>query len=436
MDYKFPWQQAWINTKRKTLASLQSPFPNPKEILTRTTLDQLPNIDRRTTFSFESVEQARKAFAGEINKDVYLRLGNPTVRQLENMLTLLEARHFCEDLAVPDLSALLARAPVKTLAFSCGMAAISHTLCALLKKGDTLIVDKVLYGCTDNLVNIELKEMRGVQVIETDASRIEDVEKTLREHPEAKVIYFESPTNPTLGVRDIKAISEIAARHHCVVVIDNTFATPCLQNPLRLGADIVVHSLTKYINGHGDVLGGSATGPAAFIGSGDPGGLAYARRLYGGVMDPQQAVSILRGIVTLPLRIEEHCNNAERVVEFLTGQPAIKSVYYPGLGAARAIAEKQMRRFGGMVAFEIKGSLNDTTRVINQVVHQEVGYIAVSLGLSYTLFEHPAGMTHYFVPPEERVRKGIYDTLVRMSVGLEVPDEIIKTLNNVLHYAK
>ncbi|MBI4404795.1 MAG: aminotransferase class I/II-fold pyridoxal phosphate-dependent enzyme [Deltaproteobacteria bacterium] len=434
MNMKFPWQEEWEQTKRQTLQQLTTPFPNPTEILTRTTLEQLPNIDRRTTFSFESVELARSAFAGETNQDIYLRLGNPTVRQLENMITLLEARHFCGDLATPNLLHLLAEAPVRSLAFSCGMAAISHTLTALLGTGDTMITDKVLYGCTDNLLNIDYKNLRGIRVVEVDVGDLAEVQRTLEQYPETKVIYFETPTNPTLAVRNVKAIAEIAAKYHALVVIDNTFATPCLQNPLRLGADIVIHSLTKYINGHGDVLGGSVTGPAGFMARNESGGLAYIRRLYGGVMDPGQAVSILRGIVSLPLRMEKHCDNAEKVIELLTKHPSIKNVFYPGLGSAREIASGQMRRFGGMVAFELHGDLSVTAKALNQVVHQEVGYIAVSLGLPYTVFEHPAGMTHFFVPEKERQRKGISDTLVRMSVGLEDSKEIIKTLKNILNF--
>lgn len=434
MDYKYTWQKEWVASKESALETLKSPFPDPREDLTITTLNQLPGIDRRTTFSFESVEQARDAFAGEIEHDIYLRLSNPTIRCLEDMITLLEARHFFETLAVPELSNLLSRGPVKTLAFSCGMAAISHTLLALLDSGDVMLTDKVLYGCSDNLIIMELQR-KGIHVIEVDASDPDMVKRAFEENPAAKLIYFETPANPTLGIRDIKKISAIAAAYHALVVVDNTFATPYLQNPLRLGADIVVHSLTKYINGHGDVLGGSATGPAAFISANCPGGLFYARRLYGGVMDPGQAVSILKGTVSLPLRMERHCDNAEKVVEFLNGHPAIKKVYYPGL-EQREIAQSQMRRFGGMVAFEMKGDLNITARAINQIARQEIGYIAVSLGLPYTLFDHPAGMTHYFVPPEERLKKGIPDTLVRMSVGLEDADKIVETLGNILKHPR
>lgn len=435
MDYKFPWQQDWNRVKKAALKNLTSRFPNPSEDLTRTTLNQLPGIDRRTTFAFESVEQARAAFAGEIAADIYLRLTNPTIRELENMLTLLEARHFCGNLAVPDLPTKLGESPVKSLCFSCGMAAISHTLLALLNKGDTIITDQVLYGCTDNLFNTEFQVSKGINVVEINAEKLDEVEQAFNDNPDAKLIYFETPSNPTLGIKDIGAIAEIADRHNALVIVDNTFATPCLQNPLRLGADIVVHSLTKYINGHGDALGGSVTGPAQFIDGNDSGGLFYARRLYGGVMDPAQALGILRGIVSLPLRMEKHCDNAERVVSFLKTHPKVESVYFPGLETGN-IAERQMRRFGGMVAFEIDANLEQTAKAINQVVEQEIGYIAVSLGLPYTLYDHPAGMTHYFVEPEQRVKKGITDTLIRLSIGLEDPERIINSIGNILEHAK
>jgi len=430
MDYKYPWQEEWIAAKEEKLQALDSAFPDPHEDLTITTLNQLPGIDRRTTFSFDSVGQARDAFAGEIEHDIYLRLSNPTIRCLEDMVTLLEARHFFESIAVPGLSDLLSKAPVKTLAFSCGMAAISHTLLALLNPGDVMLTDKVLYGCSDNLVNVELKN-KGIRIVEVDASDLNLVERAFEQNPEAKLIYFETPANPTLGLRDIKRISEIAAKYHALVVVDNTFATPYLQNPLKLGADIVVHSLTKYINGHGDVLGGSVTGSTAFISGNWPGGLFYARRIYGGVMDPAQSMAILKGIVSLPLRMEKHCDNAERVVAFLSHHPVVRDVYYPSLQDSE-IAKSQMRRYGGMVAFEIKGDLDATSRVIDAIADEEIGYIAVSLGLPYTLFEHPAGMTHYFVAPQERRKKGITDTLIRLSTGLEDSEKIVETLGNIL----
>ena len=433
MDQKYPWQKEWTEHKETRLEMVNAPFSDQNENLTITTLNQLPNVDRRTTFAFDSVKQARDAFAGEIDHDIYLRLSNPTIRCLEDMITLLEARHFFDSLAVPELPRLVAKGAVKTLAFSCGMAAISHTLLSLLNPGDAMITDHVLYGCSDNLITVELRN-KGITVIEVDASDLNIVESAFEDQPQAKLIYFETPANPTLGVRDISAISKIAAKYHALVVVDNTFATPYLQNPLRLGADIVINSLTKYINGHGDVLGGSATGPAAFISGGGPGGLSYARRILGGVMDPAQAISILRGIISLSMRMEKHCDSAERVAEFLTHHPAVREVYYPGL-QGREIAERQMRRFGGMVAFEIEGDMEATARVIDAIVDEEIGYIAVSLGLPYTLLEHPAGMTHYFVPTEERLKKGISDTLLRMSVGLEDSEEIIETLGNILEKA-
>jgi len=434
MDYKYPWQEKWIQQKEEAIKMMDSPFPDPSTHLTITTLNQLPIVDRRTTFSFDSVEQARDSFAGKISHDIYLRLSNPTIRSLEDMVTLLEARYFFDEIDVPELPEILRKAPVKTLSFSCGIAAISHTLLSLLKAGDTMLTDTVLYGCSDNLINVALPTM-GIKVVEIDASDLEQVEQTFKKNPEAKLIYFETPVNPTLGVRDIKEISSIASRYNALVVIDNTFATPYLQNPLRLGADVVVHSLTKYMNGHGDVLGGSSTGPSEFVNLNKPGGLFYARRVYGGVMDPGQALSILRGIVSLPLRMERHCDNAEKVVEFLNDHPSVKRVYYPGL-QDKEIAKKQMRRPGGMVAFETIGDINTTTELLNRVTNEEIGYIAVSLGLPHTLYDYPAGMTHFFVPPEERKRKGIKDTLVRISVGLEDGKKIIQSLKNILDISK
>lgn len=430
VENKYPWYPEWKKYQGEVLSNLNSPFPNSEETLTITTLDQLPGVDTRTTFSFESVGQARDAFAGKNDRDIYLRLTSPTIRSLENMITLLEARHFFGDLGVPERMEILSNAPVKSLVFSCGMAAISHTHLALLNWGDTMITDKVLYGCSDNLLNVELPN-KGIHVVEVDASDLDQIRAAFQKNPGAKLIYFETPANPTLGIRDIKAISEIAKKYRALVVVDNTFATPCLQNPLRHGADIVVHSLTKFANGHGDVLGGSVTGPATFISGNCPGGLFYARRIYGGVMDPGAVASILKGITTLSLRMERHCDNAEKVVEFLNGHPKVKTLHYPGL-AQRGIAAKQMRRYGGMVAFEYAGSMAEAEEAMNKITSQEVGYLAVSLGLPPTLIDFPAAMTHFFVLPEERLKKGITDTLIRVSVGLENPGKIIDMFRNIL----
>ena len=427
MDYKYPWQEKWDNKRRMP----EHLLPHASEQETLFPLNQLPGIDRRTTFSFDSVEIGRDAFAGKIPHDIYLRLTNPTIRALEDAITIAEASHLITGVHKEGLPQRLAEAPVKTHVFACGMGAIANTLLSLLGPGETMITDDVLYGCTDNLINNELKRW-GVDVVETDLSRDETaVRQVFEQNPGVKVVYFETPANPNLKLVDIRAVSEIARDYHAAVIVDNTFATPYLQNPLRLGADFVIHSLTKYMNGHGDVLGGSVTGPAEFIDSNDPGGSFYSRRLYGAVMDPHAAVKVMRGAQTLPVRMKRHCDNAEAVVDYLQQHPAVSKVYYPPLINAE-IRQKQMMRGGGMVAFEIRGSIDEVSERINRVKQQEVGYIAVSLGLPYTVFEYPAGMTHYFVDPAARKAKGITDNLVRVSVGLEDRRMIIDTFEAIL----
>ncbi len=419
--YKYPWQEEWYRVKDQVLADITELWTPEGEFSTITSLDPIPIIDRRTTFPFESVEEGAAAFALKIDKDIYLRLSNPTIRRLEGLMTLMEGRHFFGDLNGLTLDTVLKKGEIESLVFGSGMGAISHTLLALLEAGDTMITDNVLYGCTDNLLLGDLQK-RGIKVVEVDSSDLEQVTRAFRNNPEAKLIYFETIANPTLKVTDIRAISKLAKMYHALVVVDNTFPSPYLLNPLRLGADIVIHSLTKYVNGHADALGGSATGPANWVRPAPDkegyGALFNARRLYGSVIDPQTASLIYRGAVTLPLRMKQHCDNAEAVVELLRTNQRVEEVYYP--------ESSDMRRQGGMVGFKVKGGLEETARVVNRVRDQLAGFIAVSLGAPFTLFDHAAGMTHFYVPPEQRARKGIQDNYVRCSIGLEDKEQLLK----------
>lgn len=430
MKAKYKWQGKWYRFKDAALERMPTPFPNTEDQITVLTAKELPSAQNVTSYVFDTVADGRAAFAGEQALDIYSRLTEPTVRDLERKITALEA-HRLLGLGIDDLVTLTEAAPIGTLGFGCGMAAISHTATALLETGDTIIVDRVLYGCTDNLFNKELKR-KGIKVVQVDASNLGKVERAFAENPEAKFIYFETPTNPLMGLRDIGGISRIARPYKSLCLVDSTFATPVFQNPMNFGADVVIHSLTKYMSGHGDKLGGSVTGPALFVYDNEVGGLAGARRLYGGVMDPDQAAALAKGLTTLTLRADRHYQNARIVVDYLKRHPSIKKVYYPGERDNKGIAAAQMSKTGGILSFEVQGTLEDTERMMNRLSEVTIGHLRVSLGQPYTTLEHPAAMTHYFVGRAARQRKGIYDTLVRMSVGLESPAYILKTLEYIL----
>jgi len=445
IGYKYDWQEEWYNIKDETLEQLTSVIPDSEQQMSICSAGQLPSISNRVTKSFDNVEGIAGAFNPndtDNQDDIYHRLTSEAVRYLEDRISMLEGWPFIRKskLRGEDRQRIL-DSDIGTIAASSGMGAISLTFLSLLKSGDTMICDEVLYGCTDNLIFQDFED-RGIKVVAVDSSDTQAVRTAFEENTEAKLIYFETPANPTLKITDIKEVSDIARKYNALSVVDNTFMSPNLQSPLALGADISVNSTTKYLNGHSDRIGGVATGPNAFIAK-----MWNMRRLYGNVMDDFAAVQTVRGIETLPLRMERHCYNAEKVVKYLLEMKeagVIKEVYYPDREGSKEIADKQMRRYGGMIAFEINGDIETTRHVINDIPddnllpenYHKVGFLAVSLGAKNTLYDCPALMTHSVVPPKNRLKKGITDTLVRMHVGLENPNDIIKTLDAALQYVK
>lgn len=365
-------------------------------------------IYQTSTFRFGTVEQGGACFAGEENGYIYSRLGNPTQRMVEEKLAALEGAE-------------------AALATASGMGAISTALWSSLEAGDEIIADETLYGCTYALLSHGISKF-GVKVTFVDLSEPE----RLREHlsPATRVVYFETPCNPTLKLLDIGAIARIAHKYDPAVrvMVDNTFCSPYLQRPLELGADVVLHSATKYLNGHGDVIAGVIAGDREFIGRCQMFGV---KDMTGAVISPFDAFLLARGIKTLDIRMERHCDNAEKVAAFLAGHPAVEKVYYPGLEdfPGREIAERQMKRFGGMIAFELGADREGTAAAINRL---ELIAIAVSLGDAETLIEHPASMTHSAYSTEDLAAAGIPEGLVRLSVGLENPEDIIADLKAVL----
>ncbi len=365
-------------------------------------------IYQTSTFVFDSCEQGGRRFAGQEGGYIYTRLGNPTVSVLENKVAALEGGEAC-------------------VAAASGMGAISSALWTIAGAGKHIVADGTLYGCTFALLNHGMSRY-GVEVSFVDTSDLAAVKAALKENTCA--VYLETPANPNLKIADIAAVAEIAHGYNPAikVVCDNTFASPALQNPLALGADVVVHSATKYLNGHGDVIAGFVVGKADFIGEVRMFGL---KDMTGAVMDPFAAYLILRGLKTLEIRMERHCANAKAIAEYLDHHPAVEKVYYPGLKdhVGHDIAARQMKDFGGMLSFEVKGGRAAGTKLVNAL---RLITVAVSLGDAETLIEHPASMTHSTYTEEELAASGIPGGLIRLSAGLENAEDIIADLEQAL----
>ena len=364
-------------------------------------------IYQTSTFIFDSAEQGGRRFALEEAGYIYTRLGNPTTTVLENKIAALEEGE-------------------AAVATSSGMGAISSTLWTVLKAGDHIVTDKTLYGCTFALMCHGLTRF-GIDVTFVDTSNLDEVKNAMKEN--TRVVYLETPANPNLKIVDIEALAKIAHTNpNTLVIVDNTFATPYIQKPLTLGADVVVHSVTKYINGHGDVIAGLVITNKALA---DQIRFVGLKDMTGAVLGPQDAYYIIRGMKTFEIRMERHCKNARKVVEFLNNHPKIEKVYYPGLEThpGYEIAKKQMKDFGAMISFELKGGFEAGKTLLNSL---KLCSLAVSLGDTETLIQHPASMTHSPYTKEEREAAGITDGLVRLSVGLENVEDIIADLEQGL----
>ncbi len=365
-------------------------------------------IYQTSTFVFDNAKQGGDRFALKEDGYIYSRLGNPTNTSLEEKLALLEGTE----------------AAIST---GSGIGAISAAMWTALKAGDHVVASDTLYGCTFAYLNHGLTRY-GVEVTFCDASDPENIRKAMKEN--TRVVYLETPANPSLKINDIESISKIAHENKdCLVFVDNTFCTPYIQRPIELGADVVIHSGTKYLNGHGDVISGFVCGTKEFI---DNVRFFGIKDMTGANLSPFDAFLILRGLKTLAIRMDRHCSNAMKVAEFLESHPAVDKVYYPGLKSfpQYELAKKQMSLPGGMVSFELKGGLEEGIKVMDNV---KLCKLAVSLGDAESLIEHPASMTHSPYSAEERAEAGISDSLVRLSVGLEDAPDIIEDLNNVLN---
>ncbi len=364
-------------------------------------------IYQSSTFVFDTAEQGGNRFALEEEGYIYSRLGNPTNSVLEEKLAILEGGE-------------------AAMSMSSGMGAVSAALWTALKAGDHIVAAKTLYGCTFAYLSHGLTRF-GVEITFVDTKNPQNVKDAMREN--TRVVYLESPANPNLDLSDIEAICKIAHENeNCLVMVDNTFCTPYIQRPLELGADVVIHSGTKFLNGHGDVVCGFVIGSSEFI---QQVRLFGVKDMTGSSMSPFDAFLVIRGMKTLPLRMEKHCDNAMKVAEFLENHKAVERVYYPGLESfpQYELAQKQMSLPGAIIAFEIKGGVEEGKKMINNT---KLCSLAVSLGDAETLIQHPASMTHSPYAPEERLEAGIKDSLVRLAVGLEDVEDIILDLDRAL----
>lgn len=362
-------------------------------------------IYQSSTFAFRSAQHGEKLFTGEEEGYIYSRLSNPTIDALQREMAFLEKGE-------------------GALAFGSGMAASTATVLGFCQTGDSVMCTKVVYGGTYALF-AHIFPRLGIETIFVDGTKLDEIEAAVK--PNTKLVFVETPANPTLDIVDIEGCLAIARRHNMALAVDNTFATPYYQQPLTLGADLVVHSATKYISGHGDTVAGLVVSNKEII-----------KRIHddimvdmGAVISPFNAWLLLRGLKTLPVRMDRHSANAMRVAQFLSFHPKVEQVYYPGLSIhpQYELARKQMTNFGGMVSFDLKADPDQIRRFLDSL---ELCTLAVSLGDCDTLVCHPASTTHSTYSPEELKDARINQKLIRISVGVEDPKDIIDDLHQAL----
>jgi methionine-gamma-lyase len=362
-------------------------------------------IYQTSTFGFETVEEGARCFAGESKGYMYTRIGNPTIAALEKQIAILEGGF-------------------GGIATSSGMAAVSTIYMAFLKSGDHIVSTDAVYGPSRGIMETYFKKF-GVESTYINTGNLDAIRQAIK--PNTKMLFIETPTNPTMEISDLKACCDIAHQHNLIVVVDNTFCSPYLQRPIEFGADVVFHSMTKFINGHADIVAGII--------------ITKNEELYkivrptmvgmGCNMDPHQAFMVLRGVKTLSIRMDRGQENAIKVAEYLEKHPKVEWVKYPGLKShpQYELAKKQMDGPGAMISFGLKGGLQAGKVVMDNV---KLALLAVSLGGIETLIQHPASMTHSKMSKENREKAGITDGLVRFSVGIEDLKDIIEDLDQAL----
>ncbi len=362
-------------------------------------------IFQSSTFAFHDADEGAARFLGTEKGYIYTRLANPTIRALEECVCELEGGH-------------------AALGTATGMAAISTVFLSLLKAGDHVVGTEAVYGPTRLLLERQLAKF-GIESSWVPTEDADRVRAAIR--PATRMLFVETPANPTMALSDLHACGTLAKKSGALFVVDNTFSSPLLQKPLRFGADVVVHSMTKYLNGHSDVVAGMIVAADAELHA----QLASMLKGLGGTMDPHQAWLVLRGVRTLALRIEKSQQTAMRLAEWLESHPAVAWVAYPGLPShpQHALMKKQMAGPGAMISFGVKGGLEAAKAAINSV---RLAILAVSLGGIETLIEHPASMTHSSVPRADREAAGVKDDLIRLSVGCEAYEDLREDLEQAL----
>ncbi len=410
------WFANWVERKEK-YARTEEKFLSADRFGSIGVGIGLPNIVQKSTFSFRNVKDGADRFLG-VSKSgekpfarIYTRLGNPTTEYLEKALFQLDCQHIIDAALAAD-----ERKPtIASLVCSSGMAAIACTTLALVKSGDEVICGSV-YGCTDNFFRTLKKFQINTHFVDT--TNVELVKQTLENNPRITMVFLETPDNPTLRLSDIEAISRLTQARGIPLVIDNTFATPYLQQPFRLGADIVIQSLTKYVNGHSTSVAGVVIGPWEFMSE----HLFHIYKDFGPTPSPFDSWLNSQGLQTLHLRMERACATAAELAARLEKHEKVERVFYPGLPSHpdHQLMKKQMRLGGGIIALELKDGYEPARKLMDYfATYTTPGELAVSLGSAVTYFQHPASMTHSGVPEEDRLKRGITQGLVRISVGLE-----------------
>lgn len=364
-------------------------------------------IYQTSTFRFKDADEGARFFSGEEKGYIYTRLGNPTIEDLENTVAELEKG-------------------AGGLATASGMAAVNTVYQTLLGSGDHMVGHNALYGPSRGIMEKHYPKL-GIESDFIDATKIEEIEKAIK--PNTKLLYLETPANPTMGITDLRAACNLAKKHNIITCVDNTFCSPYLQRPIEFGADIVLHSMTKFINGHADIVGGILVAKNKILFE----ELKYVMINMGFNIDPHQAFLARRGLKTLAIRIDKAQQSAIRIADYLESHPKVDWVLFPGLEShpQYSLGLEQMDGPGAMISFGVKGGLDAGKKVMNKV---ELAVLAVSLGGVETLIQHPASMTHSKLSKEVRELAGISDELIRLSVGIEDVEDIIADLEQALSF--
>lgn len=379
----------------------------------------LSPIYATSTFTFDDADQGMRRFAGKEDGYIYSRWGNPTFTVAENTIAALESFHLKDKSGNP--------LQLKAMLHASGQAAMSSLFLCNLKSGDKILSHYSLYGGTHELLH-KVLDQSGIEPIIVDLRDLDKAEEAMKNNPALRMVHVETPANPTIQCVDIEAVAKLAKKYNLIVSVDNTFATPYLQQPFKYDVDFVIHSTTKFLNGHGTAIGGVLLGRDIELMNTK---MTKWHRLLGGNSNPFDAFLLITGMKTLEVRMERHCSNAFAVADFLCGHKAVAHVNYNGLSMHPdfATAQKQMKHPGAMLSFELKHGLDAGKKFIDRL---QMCTRAVSLGTVDTLISHPASMSHYGVSREERLQFGITDGLIRMSTGIENIEDILADLDQAL----